>query len=89
MRIAIGCDHRGLELKRYIIELVTNAGHSFQDFGCYSDEPVDYPDIAKEVAQVVAGRVLGPVPAGRVDQGAQHLVGGPVRVRGPDEGGGG
>jgi ribose 5-phosphate isomerase B len=55
MRIAIGCDHRGLDLKKYVIELVTNAGHSFQDFGCYSDEPVDYPDIAKDVAQAVAG----------------------------------
>ena len=55
MPIAIGCDHRGLKLKKYIIKLVADAGHSFQDFGCHSDEPVDYPDIAKEVAQAVAG----------------------------------
>jgi ribose 5-phosphate isomerase B len=55
MRIAIGCDHRGLKLKKYVIKLVADAGHSFQDFGCHSDEPVDYPDIAKEVAQAVAG----------------------------------
>jgi len=54
MRIAIGCDHRGLELKKQIIELIAAAGHSYQDFGCYTTEPVDYPDIAREVAQAVA-----------------------------------
>jgi len=52
--IAIGCDHRGLKLKKQIIKLVADAGHSFQDFGCHTDEPVDYPDIAQEVAQAVA-----------------------------------
>ena len=54
MPIAIGCDHRGLKLKKQIIKLVADAGHSFQDFGCHTDEPVDYPDIAKELAQAVA-----------------------------------
>ncbi len=55
MRIAIGCDHRGLELKKQIIELVVGAGYSYKDFGCYTEEAVDYPDIAREVAQAVAG----------------------------------
>ncbi len=55
MRIAIGCDHRGLELKRQIIELIEGIGHSYNDFGCYSEEPVDYPDIARDTAQAVAG----------------------------------
>ena len=54
MRIAIGCDHRGLELKQLIIRLITQLGHSLEDFGGYSDESVDYPDIAKKVAEVVA-----------------------------------
>jgi len=54
MHIAIGCDHRGLKLKKYIIKLITDAGHSYQDFGCYTDEPIDYPDIAKRVAEAVA-----------------------------------
>jgi ribose 5-phosphate isomerase B len=54
MRIAIGCDHRGLKLKKEVIELVAAAGHSYQDLGCHSEEPVDYPDIAGEVAQAVA-----------------------------------
>jgi len=55
MHIAIGCDHRGLELKKQVMELLDAAGHSYSDFGCYTEEAVDYPDIAREVAQAVAG----------------------------------
>ena len=47
MRIAIGCDHRGLELKQSVIKLITDAGHSHQDCGCYTTDSVDYRDIAK------------------------------------------
>ena len=54
MRIAIGCDHRGLNLKQFIIKLITEAGHSYDDFGCYTTDSVDYPDIAKKVAEAVA-----------------------------------
>jgi len=54
MRIAIGCDHRGLNLKQFIMQLVSEAGHSYEDFGCYSADSVDYPDIAKKVAEAVA-----------------------------------
>jgi len=54
MRIAIGCDHHGLNLKQSIIKLITEAGHSYQDFGCYTADSVDYPDIAKKVAEAVA-----------------------------------
>jgi len=31
-RIAIGCDHRGLALKKLVVPLLQNAGHSYQDF---------------------------------------------------------
>lgn len=55
MRIAIGCDHRGGDLKKSVIKLVSAAGHSFEDFGCLATEPVDYPDIARIVAEAVAG----------------------------------
>ena len=55
MHIAVGSDHRGLELKQSIIKLLAETGHSCKDFGCYTDESVDYPDIAREVAGVVAG----------------------------------
>ena len=54
MRIAIGCDHRGLNLKQFIIKLITQMGHSYEDFGCYTTDSVDYPDIAQKVAEAVA-----------------------------------
>ena len=55
MRIAIGCDHRGLNLKQSVVELLGNAGHRHEDFGGYTADSVDYPDIAKKVAEAVAG----------------------------------
>ena len=54
MRIAIGCDHRGLDLKQSVIQLISRMGHSYNDMGCYTAEPVDYPDVAREVAKAVA-----------------------------------
>jgi len=55
-RIAIGCDHRGFALKEQIMPFLQNAGYSYQDFGCYSSDPVDYPDIAQKVGrEVVSG----------------------------------
>ncbi len=54
MRIAIGCDHRGLNLKKQIMELLAELGHKYEDFGCYDSGSVDYPDIAGKVAQAVA-----------------------------------
>jgi ribose 5-phosphate isomerase B len=60
-RIAMGCDHRGLALKELIMPFLQNAGHSYQDFGCYSTDSVDYPDIAQKVGKAVA--------SGNFDQG--------------------
>ncbi len=54
MRIAIGCDHRGLELKQKVIKVITGTGHSYEDFGCYTSKSVDYPDIAEKVGEAVA-----------------------------------
>ena len=54
MHIALGCDHRGLELKQVIMPFLQNLGHNYQDFGCYGTGPVDYPDIAREVGEAVA-----------------------------------
>ena len=54
MHIAIGSDHRGFKLKQAVIKLLADGGYSYQDFGCYSEESVDYPDIALKVAQAVA-----------------------------------
>ena len=55
--VAIGCDHRGFDLKKPIISFLQGSGHTCEDFGCYSTEPVDYPDIAQQVGKaVVSGR---------------------------------
>lgn len=53
MRVALGCDHNGLELKRQVMGLLEELGHECQDFGCYDTNSVDYPDVAREVAQAV------------------------------------
>lgn len=54
MRIALGCDHRGFKLKQVIMGLLQKLGYSYHDFGCYSADPVDYPDFAQKVGQAVA-----------------------------------
>ncbi len=54
MRIAIGCDHAGINLKQFVIKLIAEAGHSYEDFGCFTTDSVDYPDIAKKAAEAVA-----------------------------------
>jgi ribose 5-phosphate isomerase B len=53
-RIAIGCDHRGFKLKELITSFLQDEDYSYQDFGCRNTEPVDYPDIAREVGKAVA-----------------------------------
>jgi ribose 5-phosphate isomerase B len=47
--IAIGSDHAGFHLKVKIIEVLNNQGINTIDKGCYSEESVDYPDIAHGV----------------------------------------
>ena len=54
MRIAIGCDHAGSNLKQFVLKLITDGGHNYQDFGCHNTDPVDYPDIARKVGEAVA-----------------------------------
>jgi len=55
MQIALGCDHRGLNLKRLIIDTIAKRGDQYHDFGSYDVASVDYPDVAQEVARAVAG----------------------------------
>ncbi|HEX9975634.1 MAG TPA: ribose 5-phosphate isomerase B [Dehalococcoidales bacterium] len=54
MRIAIGSDHRGLKVKQSVIKLLAEAGHTYEDFGSYTTDSVDYPDIADKVAHAIA-----------------------------------
>ena len=55
MKIAIGCDHGGLEHKNAIAEHLKERGFEVQDFGIYEQVSVDYPEIALKVANSVAG----------------------------------
>jgi ribose 5-phosphate isomerase B len=53
MRIAIGSDHRGGSIRQRILEFVAQLGHEVVDFGSNEEGPVDYPDIAQQVAHEV------------------------------------
>lgn len=53
MKLAVGGDHAGFPLKGPVIELLGMWGHTVQDFGTHSTEPVDFPDIAQRVADAV------------------------------------
>jgi len=55
MRIAIGSDHAGYELKENLVSFLKGLGHEVVDLGSHSTDPVDYPDYAEAVAKEVAG----------------------------------
>ncbi len=65
MKIAIGSDHAGFKYKEIIKQYLLNLGHEVEDFGTYSEAPVDYPVFIRPVALAVAkgeaerGIVLG------------------------------
>ena len=65
MKIAIGSDHAGFRYKERIKEFLLEQGHVVNDFGTFSEEPVDYPVFIRPVAEAVArgeyerGIVLG------------------------------
>ncbi len=52
--IAIGSDHGGYELKEYLKEKLENKGYALVDYGCFSEQSVDYPDIAHPLAEAVS-----------------------------------
>ena len=54
MKIAIGSDHRGFEVKRRLVPFLQNLGHEVLDVGPSSTESVDYPDYAFQVGQAVS-----------------------------------
>lgn len=53
MKLAVGGDHAGFPLKGSVIEYLRAHGHSVEDFGTHSLEPVDFPDIARTVCDTV------------------------------------
>jgi ribose 5-phosphate isomerase B len=58
MKIALGSDHAGYDLKGKVIEKLHALGHETKDFGCYGTESVDYPDYAHPVAEGVESKVF-------------------------------
>ena len=54
MKLAIGSDHVGFELKPLIIDYLEDLGHEVTDFGPFSTERTDYPIYGKKVAEEVA-----------------------------------
>lgn len=65
MKVAIGSDHAGFQLKRRLIDRLGELGHEVTDLGTDSEEPVDYPSFCAAVARAVVkgeadrGIVLG------------------------------
>lgn len=57
MMLALASDHGGFELKQAVKEYLDKNGFDYEDFGCYSGEACDYPDMAKLACDaVVDGR---------------------------------
>jgi len=54
VRVVIGSDHGGYEMKKDLLGLLKELGHEVVDFGTHSTDPVDYPDVACLVATAVA-----------------------------------
>src|SRR5579864_5510441 len=61
MRIALGSDHAGFEMKGTLAKHLGEMGHQVVDVGTYSAEPVDYPDYAEALGKAVL--------EGRADRG--------------------
>jgi ribose 5-phosphate isomerase B len=55
MKIGIGSDHGGFELKEFIKEYLVEKGHHLEDYGTHSTASVDYPEFGEKVARAVAG----------------------------------
>jgi len=61
MKILIGSDHAGFPMKADIVAHIQSLGHDVMDVGCHSTDPVDFPDIARQVT--------GGLLAGQADRG--------------------
>lgn len=72
MKVAIGSDHAGYDLKGHLVDALAELGHEVNDLGTDSPEPVDYPAICAAVGREVAeGRAERGVVLGGSGQGEQ------------------
>jgi ribose 5-phosphate isomerase B len=51
--IPIGADHAGFKLKEKVKSYLSSKGYELRDFGCYSEDSIDYPDFGHPVANMV------------------------------------
>ena len=54
MKISIGCDHGGFDLKEIVVNHLKENGHEVVDFGTYDKSSCDYPDFGIKAAKAVA-----------------------------------
>lgn len=54
LKIAMGCDHAGYDMKEKIKDELTKQGYAIKDFGTYSTESADYPDYGIKASEAVA-----------------------------------
>ena len=72
MKVAIGSDHAGFDLKQHLVDTLGRLGHEVLDLGTHSTESVDYPPICAAVARaVVAGEADRGIVLGGSGQGEQ------------------
>ena len=72
MRIVIGADHAGYDLKQHLIGTIAELGHDVDDLGTHSDESTDYPPICAAVGlEVAEGRADRGIVLGGSGQGEQ------------------
>jgi RpiB/LacA/LacB family sugar-phosphate isomerase len=53
MRVVLGCDHAGFEMKQQILDHVKGLGHEVVDAGAYTSAPSDYPDFTEALALAI------------------------------------
>jgi len=93
VRIALGADHGGVDLKDHLARRLSDLGHQVTDLGTHGGESVDYPDYAKQVAEsisrgaadrgiLVCGTGQGmAITANKVDQVRAGVVSDPFSAR--------
>ena len=68
MRVIVGSDHAGYELKEYLKERLETWGHSVEDVGTHSADSCDYPEFGAKVAR----RVVELEEGGKTARGARQ-----------------
>ena len=58
MKIAVGCDHAGYNLKLEVVKHLESKGYEVKDYGTYKKETCDYADYGELVAEAVINRVV-------------------------------